>query len=80
MPRHLWHDGGGLRHAYDTASYPFPPRPGEEITVLCGAEVTLVREDFPQLPEHRKHPTCWECDAAWRRREGLAPRPAVAKR
>jgi hypothetical protein len=76
MTRHSWHDAEGKRHAISLLTYPFPPRPSEQIATLCGLELTLTRQDFPQLAEYRSHkPTCYDCDAVWRRRENIRPRP-----
>lgn len=71
-----WHDAGGLRHAIDLSVYPFPPRPGEEVTTLCGVETTVTREDFPQLAEYKRYKkTCLGCDTVWRKRANFAPWP-----
>jgi hypothetical protein len=71
-----WHDAAGRRHAIDLTVYPFPPRPDEEITTLCGSAIRLTRQDFPQLAEYRRHKkTCLDCDAVWRVRAHLKPRP-----
>lgn len=62
-----WQDVEGLRHAISRTDYPLPPRPDETVVVLCGKELTLAREDFPQFPEYRSGKrTCWDCDAVWR--------------
>lgn len=75
-----WHDAEELRHAISRADYPLPPRPMERIVSLCGRELTLTREDFPQLAEYRPHKkTCWDCDAVWRVRENVGPNPAFAR-
>ncbi|MEO6088056.1 MAG: zinc finger protein [Umezawaea sp.] len=73
--RHCWHDAGGLRHAISLTTYPLPPRPGEDIDTLCGLRVTLTRQDCPRLAEYRRHKTtCLDCDAVWRRRDGIPGR------
>ena len=75
-----WHDAEGLRHAISRVDYPLPPRPGESITSLCGQELALTREDFPQLAQYRPHKkTCFGCDAVWRARSGMRPNPVSAR-
>jgi hypothetical protein len=75
-----WHDAAEQRHAIDLAVYPLPPRPDERVTTLCGAEITLTRQDFPQLAEYKRYKkTCLDCDAVWRTRANLKPRPVPAR-
>lgn len=74
MRQHRWQDAAGLRHAISLQTYPLPPRPGEEIETLCGEEVMLTEQDFPQLPQYQRlKGTCFECQAEWRARECLVP-------
>lgn len=62
-----WQEAEGLRHAISRDDHPLPPRPGETVISLCGEELVLGPEDFPQLPEYRcGKKTCWDCDAVWR--------------
>lgn len=62
-----WQEAEGLRHAISRDVYPLPPRPGETVVSLCGKELVLAREDFPQFPKFRQgKKTCWDCDAVWR--------------
>ena len=61
-----WQQAEGKRHALDG---PFAPRPGETFTALCGAEVTVARQDIPQLGGHWFDPTCSDCAQEWLRRQ-----------
>lgn len=74
-----WHDAAGRRHAIDLVVYPLPPRPDEQVTTLCGAQITLTRSDFPQLAEYKPYKkTCYDCDAVWRVRANLKPNPVLS--
>lgn len=76
MRQHRWQDAAGRRHAISLRTYPLPPRPGEEIQTLCGEEITLTEQDFPQLPQYQRlKGTCFECQSEWRARESLRPVP-----
>lgn len=76
MRQHRWQDAAGLRHAISLRTYPFPPRPGEEIQTLCGEDLELTEQDFPQLPQYQRlKGTCFACQAEWRTRETLRPVP-----
>ncbi|RZS34059.1 zinc finger protein [Herbihabitans rhizosphaerae] len=69
----VWQRADNRNHAIRKADYPLPPRPGEDVDVLCGRTITLAVEDFPALTEvpGGSHPTCWECEAEWRKAEGI---------
>lgn len=76
MREHRWQDAAGLRHAISLQNYPLPPRPGEEIRTLCGEDLELTEQDFPQLPQYQRlKGTCFTCQAEWRVRESLRPVP-----
>lgn len=74
MPPFQWQPAEGLRHATrDQLTYPNTP-----FTALCGAEVTPTENNFVALGGLWLEPTCWDCDAVWRRHEGIpGPIPAI---
>jgi hypothetical protein len=57
-----WQQAEGKRHALVGA---FAPRPEESFVALCGEEVTVAREDVPQLGGHWFDPTCGGCASTW---------------
>lgn len=57
-----WQQAEGKRHAFEGV---FPPRPEESFVTLCGVEVTVKREDIPQLGGHWFDPTCGGCASTW---------------
>lgn len=64
-----WQQAQGKRHAVDTA---LPLRPEESFEALCGEVVTTAEHDFPCLGGLCLDPTCWDCDAIWRKRQAAA--------
>ncbi|RZS45208.1 zinc finger protein [Herbihabitans rhizosphaerae] len=72
-----WQNAGGRRHATRRKPHELPPRPGEQVTVLCGQTITLIDDDFPELQRNQLiHPTCRECNRLWCADEGI-PLPAA---
>lgn len=71
LPPFRWQPAEGRRHATQD---PFP-RPGITFTALCGLQVTPVDSNFAQLGGLWLEPTCWDCDAVWRRHEGIPDVP-----
>ncbi|WP_216213302.1 zinc finger protein [Amycolatopsis aidingensis] len=62
-----WQQAEGKRHALEGRA----PNEGGSFRTLCGAEVTVRVGDVPELGGVWLDPTCWDCDAAWRRRENI---------
>jgi hypothetical protein len=59
-----WQQAEGSRHALDGLA----PAEDASFVALCGAEVTVRREDIPELGGHWFDPTCLSCEGAWRLR------------
>lgn len=56
-----WQQAEGRRHALDGRA----PGAGEAFTALCGTDVTVEREDIPDLGGHWFDPTCLDCETVW---------------
>jgi hypothetical protein len=54
------------------ARLPRLPQPGEQITMLCGQ---VEEAEYMNAGNQAPAETCWRCDLAYRRQEGIAIRP-----
>lgn len=61
MPRYLWQQAEGQRHAYNTATTP-EPTPDRPFQTFCGRTVTPRRTDFRELGGLCFDPTCQHCE------------------
>ena len=57
-----WQRAEGRKHALEERA----PNEGGALVALCGSNVTVLRQDIPELDEHWFDPTCMSCDSAWR--------------
>lgn len=65
-----WHAAGDTLHAIpNTEHAPFPPLPGDVVSLLCGGSAVLEREDFRR---RQLRPCCSTCNSRWRAEQDQA--------